>query len=441
MARFIAISLIIDIDPREELVPFADDLPPATAVSFAERRVLYHETLHLWQQATAAFLIRCTEEDWVRMRTYERTGGLQRESMTAAEYVRVYPEATYSALDLQECLARFWELQAYDPLLVMSEESQSSKRVVDERLKELLRRLMDAPGADGPEAPLALAMEFAAGRYARPFLSLAARVGNSMAARLFPLAAFFALQTESPVQFYARLVDSVIPALERQLVARKLADIWQAWYPTVRRNADELHQEMFGAGIGFGMDVLRRSVLLEHPGYAYLLERIDGFVAQAAQMIGSAHEILQREPEFPASLLRRAQEVQDRYEETAQAAIAAMARQGGESYQPSRRPEVREGLIDQYQDAAVWAREPVTPGWLTEFVAACPKGGKSVLSPSDPTSMLSDHLVPPCIRAGQRIVPSIPLLWQSYNGVAELTGHCLDVERRWLRFREVCRGF
>lgn len=438
MARFVALSLIIDIDPDEEHILLGDDdkLPPPA--SPARQRWLYHETLHLWQQASARFLIRCTEEDWSRMRRHEQGGGRQPDNAVAAEYTRVDADATFSALDLQECLTRYWELQAFDPLTVLTEEV--AFRRVDEKLRERRQRFWESP-AQHMEMPLLLAMELAGGRNARAFLSLVEGAGAATAIGLFPLAAFFALQTDAPVRFYTRLLGLALQDLESPPLAPNPANLRQTWFSSVRRRADELHLEMFGTGLDFGMDVLRRSGLLEHPGYAYLLERLENFVAQATQVHSFLDATLQQHPGLVSDLERRSRELMARYDDTARATIAAIGRQEGQRYEPRQSVERPETSSLRQQPGAPVARELPTPRWLTEFVVACPQGAKSGFVPGDPTTVLSDHLVPPCIRAGQRIVPSFPLLVQRYAGATELANHCLDVESRWLRFREAHRPF
>jgi hypothetical protein len=447
MARFVAISLIIDVEPGEEFLVLGEDLPPPPT-SHAQRRWMYHETLHLWQQASAAFLIRCTEADWVRMRQYEQGGDLQRENAIATEYFRVDPEATFSAIDLQECLARYWELQAFDPLTVLTEHLNQT-RVVDGRLRERLQRFWDSP-AEHPDAPLMLAMEIIGGRYARPFLGLAERAGATIAIGVFPLAAFFALQTDSPVAFYTRLVTSAIQHAEPRPVSADWASLRRTWFSAVRQRADELHEEMFGTSLGFGMDVLRRSRLLDHPGYAYLLQRMDDFVAQATRVDSFLRETLQRHPGLFANLEQRSREIQARYDETARGAIAAIGRLAGQPDVPQQGAERPEPVIPQHSGSAESAHYQLTPRAFTEFVVACPQGTKSTLGvpgatggfgPGDPTTVLSDLLVPPCIRSGQRVVSSIPFLLQRYSGATELANHCLDIERRWLRFLEARRGY
>jgi hypothetical protein len=447
MASFVAISLIINVDPGEEFLVVGDELPPPPP-SNSQRRWMYHETLHLWQHASAAFLIRCTEEDWSRMRRYEQGGGLQRENAIAAEYVRQDPEAAFSAVDLQECLTRYWELQAFDPLTVLTEHLHSARKE-DGTLGQRLRQFWESPAQD-PNAPLTLAMEIIGGQYALPFSNLTKRAATAMAAGLFPLAAFFALQTDSPVPFYMRLVESAIQHVEPPQVSVDLASLWRTWYPAVRQRADELHEEMFGTSLGFGMDVLRRSSLLEHPGYAYLLERMDNFVAHATRASDFLSEALQRDPGLFTNLEQKSRELQARYDETAQAAIAKMAGHEGQRYAPRQSAERPEAVIRRHPVSAESTNPELTPRSFTEFVVACPLGTKSALgvpgvtvgfAPGDPTTVLSDYLVPPCILAGQRIVPSFPLLMQRYAGATELANHCLDVERRWQRFRDASRIF
>jgi hypothetical protein len=277
-ARFWPVSLLIDADCEPS------SLDPAKLWPFApsdgDVRVLFHEAVHYWQSLSQSFLVRLAAEDWQRLETYERTGTVLDPGDVRRAFDDPGSSTDWSARDLHECLARFWDLIAAGPRQVLEEEWAAGRSTALRDVREIHRRRRSdgsvPPGAWNEE-DLAMALLMVAGEYASPFLTVA---GGELdhAVFLFPWLAHFALQTKAPVEAFDRFVRDLGPELAQTVtelvetpgVAR--TDLFEFTMLEIFYSAAVLcvaNAEIAGDPVGIASSVFAESALGSHPGYSW----------------------------------------------------------------------------------------------------------------------------------------------------------------------------
>ena len=216
-AKFWPQSLLVDAGCEPSALDPSGLWPSAPADGTV--RAFFHETVHFWQALSQSFLVRLADEEWQRLLAFERTGDVPALGEVRRVFERRDSEAGWSARDLHECLARFWDVVAAGPNRVLEEEWKAGRAEALPDVREVLRRrraeTASPQGAWG-KADLVTALIMAAGEYASPFLSVA---GEELehAEFLFPWLAHFALQTGAPAETFDRFVREVGPELAPQV--------------------------------------------------------------------------------------------------------------------------------------------------------------------------------------------------------------------------------
>jgi hypothetical protein len=241
---FRGISLLVDVGlDRSE--PHGNVLLHPAKHEPARSRVVLHETIHYWQQLNLGFLTRLAEEDAVRLRRYEQRGALDPPGPVRLEYVRRYPGVEFSARDLHESIARYWDVHVIGPNLLLELELEDPHRrlpaEIITRYRELKRtgRLRRAGGDAYSDLSYDLAMEAAAGRYALPYLEVRRRFAPAVAGGVFPVAGNLAMHTARPVPFFVRLAELAAPVFEAPL-GRDIEDVWRGGYEKAAGLAGQL---------------------------------------------------------------------------------------------------------------------------------------------------------------------------------------------------------
>ncbi|MDO3376639.1 hypothetical protein [Geoalkalibacter halelectricus] len=276
--RYVPVSMIVDVGeawtpPNPYSLAGPKDWRPPLS------RVIFHETIHYWQYIGHTHLIRLVEEDWGRLRHFDKTREILPPGALRRGFSQRKPEIGFSTQDLVEAHARFWDVQALGPPLLIELELDAPNRDVGEILTRAhYERLkaegkiwhhydQDGQGVGYSSLSFDLAMRLAAGRYALPYLELLEKTNDLIAAALFPLCVHFALHSREPADFYlalvARLAGQV--GLER---GRAIEQAWRALYVDVWREAELLHCELYGCEFFTGQAEIHESLLYqEHPGY------------------------------------------------------------------------------------------------------------------------------------------------------------------------------
>jgi hypothetical protein len=341
------------------------------------------------------------EENWERLRTYEDIGAVPQVGPTGIEYTHVYPEHGFSARDLQEGLARYWDVHVINPVTLMDIEIRDEKRRIPPSVAsqyEVLKQTAVALDPSGyPGAVYDLAMDFTAGNYAKSYIDLRDSTSSFTAATLFPLAGHFALQSNRPVPFFAELVERAVPYVmgsEEPGVA--MDNVWPIWYRSIRNLAVQLHRETTERPFYPASVLMAKGPLKDHPVYYYV-----------AQLLNSLSEQLM------------------------QTAAA------------------REYLVPGFEHAP-----SVNAQLSIDFYTACPGISKF-------RTLLVAHLAPPCIRfiGGEIWKLRLQHLKESYPNMSQeevsriesdlqkVVEQVIDLDERWRRFRlaslgigEKCRG-
>jgi hypothetical protein len=279
--RYRPVSMIVDLAedcaaPHIFALTGPKDWKPRVA------RRIFHETVHYWRHISQGFLVRLAAGDWGRLRGFLADGSQLPPGAFKRRFVDPGGPGGFSVQDLVECHARFWDVQAIGPPRLIELELADPARVTAPVLTAERYAALKAEGKIwreiGPDGvprgysglSFDLAMEIAAGRYARPYLMLRDRSDFHVASVVFPLAAHAALQTESPVDFYGALVERVLPKVKLPPDS-PIEPQWRAVYPLVLREALILSGERYGREFTVADATIEAADLHDHPGYKLAL--------------------------------------------------------------------------------------------------------------------------------------------------------------------------
>lgn len=211
-------------------------------------RTVFHETVHYWQYLAFGFIAKLADEELSRLRAYETGSIPPPPGPINQEYRRHYDCVGFSALDLQESLARYWDVHVLGPVLLLELDLNDPARRIPEnfrsRYEELKAQdLLKIHGGDYTDLAFDLAMEASAGNYAKPYLMLREQYPSAIAAGLFPLVGGVALMADRPAPFFVRLLRMVESRL-RNITTGNIHEIWQAWYFPIQGYARQLAEEL-----------------------------------------------------------------------------------------------------------------------------------------------------------------------------------------------------
>ena len=393
-SAFRSIAALIEVDfPYRK--PYSEVLRQPSAHQPEDSRVVFHETVHYWQQLAQGFMALMAEEDWQRLQRFEKTKVLDPPGPYRVEFVRQH-DSGFSAYDLQESLARYWDVHVIGPATLLEMDFVDPKRDIDEFFKQqyfaFKKKGMIVHPQHGGYSDLAfkMAMEASAGNYAKPYGYVRDRFNPIVTDVVFPLAGHFALQTRKPIDVFLKAVTAVAPHFEGTAPRdSSIHDLWKAAYGLVRNTTLSVARELDIGDLVFTAAVIHRGPLQEHPIYAWIL----GELEQCRLLLGDTS--------FAADFTRSFGELSN---------------------------DVR--------------------GVLTlDFVLACP---------GDTTnrSFLIDWLAPPCVRFPdsqtwlltelyrRELVPEIDDAERVRSQERmQLAHQCMDVYERWQEFRRAKNGY
>ena len=128
------ISLLVNMKNTEYWEPSAQVLLHPSKHEPGRSRIIFHETIHFWQYCSQSFHARLAEEQWRSVVQYTKDQTILPPGPYQEEYTRKVNEV--SAASLTECLARFWEVHAIGPHLLLQHASASEKRSLPENLSK-----------------------------------------------------------------------------------------------------------------------------------------------------------------------------------------------------------------------------------------------------------------------------------------------------------------
>ena len=225
-------------------------------------RVYVHETLHFWQMLSVGFVTNLGIQEWDDLLEFEPSGKVPKDADLKLLLREQHSELGFSAMDLIEALARYWDIHILGP--VKLQEWSSVKRSYEGPIST--QRVRDPSETPRPY----FAGEFdalmkAEDTYAEPYRLALARWGSQKSVVLFPLVGYCALQTKRPV----RVFTSAIAQLEKDItlpVRFSIHDEWRRNFPIVYKRCNEIALSETGAVLTPGWDVLSRSKLIDqHP--------------------------------------------------------------------------------------------------------------------------------------------------------------------------------
>jgi hypothetical protein len=276
MSQFCHVSMLIDLD--HEPWPAGPRAYTDTAVYLPRRsRVLVHESIHYWQQLSQGYLLALAEEDWNLMLEWERSGGRPARGPVRTHYYTPEGRYGFSAYDLCECFARFWEVLLGGPAAVLRDAIEQRRR--NGTLSAAVERdWKDTASAAPGDGAFDMAMDLS-GSYGIPYC-VARRVLDRVSGLvIFPYLAHFALQTPRPAYFFERFVAEVAPAAagradELGLTADPPRPAAPQLYPFVEERCAALIRADGGAGLMYAREMFRASPLLQNRVYLWSFQRL-----------------------------------------------------------------------------------------------------------------------------------------------------------------------
>jgi len=220
------------------------------------------------------------EQDWDRLGRFEQDGRKGDAGTYRVEFVRRDEAAGFSAHDLQESLARFWDLHVIGPHRIIEMDFEDPHRNIDDFVKEqyfaFKKKGMIVHPEHGGYSDLAfdMAMDISAGNYATPYRHLRGRYNPVVAGTLFPLAGYYALQTETPVRVFLGVVEKALPHVDQLPQGQAIHDLWKACHPLVRSLAGECARELGQHQLLPTGAVIKNGALREHPVYRWVFSEI-----------------------------------------------------------------------------------------------------------------------------------------------------------------------
>ncbi len=262
----------------------------------ADSRVVFHETVHYWQQLTQGFMAKLAEEDWLRLTAFESGKADTGPGPWRRELVRLDPAAGFSARDLQESLARFWDVHVIGPHTLLEIEFQDPRRSFDEAFQAnyftFKKKGLIVHPLHGGYSSLAfdMAMNAAAGHYARPYQYVQQRMNPALTGALFPLVGHFAMQTERPAEVFVRAIAAAAQSIGALPPERAIHDLWSACYSRARNATLAVAQQLGMDKLMMSPAVIQGGPLKRHPVYAWTLAEL-GLVARLAEDIPLAQVV------------------------------------------------------------------------------------------------------------------------------------------------------
>ena len=199
-------------------------------------RLLYHESLHFWQFLASEYISKLCDEDWRRLKHFEDTGKRTPPSETSRNYGIRIGDSPFSASELVECWARFWDVHTRGPINIIEDE----KIVIPSDLVDLLE-------VDGSYTNLAYDYLILHGKdcehYANPYRwALNEAFRNSRFVQcVFPTIIYYSFASPDPVSFFADAFKLAINNKQLNTLIRGLPPsvnlswliIWQDVYRNV----------------------------------------------------------------------------------------------------------------------------------------------------------------------------------------------------------------
>ena len=250
---------------------------PAEFYPLLSRSIL-HETLHLWQYLSSGYLMGLVEEDWERLKTYERDGMAASLGPRGQAFRKRSDLLPFSAKELHEGLARFWDMHILGPPLLIELELADPKRTIPADFADKYRKEKAAGRITHPETggysslSFQMAMECAAGDYGKPFLWLRQQTNDLLANILFPLCGYYAFQTPDPLRGFNLLARQGSHEFPNLYSDRAIHEWWREGFFRLGRLAVQAAHQLGGNSLEHMGTAVTEGALTDHPTWALLFE-------------------------------------------------------------------------------------------------------------------------------------------------------------------------
>jgi hypothetical protein len=266
----LAIELASDFFPFEE-----EYLQQPRLYDNATIRVFVHEILHFWQVLSSGYLANLALKEWENLQEFEHSGKLTPPASILRRFMQRNPQLGFSAWNLSEALARFWDLHICGPQKILRQRLLMIRSPDLERFG--LEEPTDLPGSEAEpySGELFDALMLLEDAYAEPYRLSLSRWGSKKSVLLFPLVGYFSLQTPEPVEvFYSVMNNSAIDRID----FLQYRDIHAGWLSIFGHVGSlcKLAANYVGKVGDFtpGWDVVRKSSLIGHPIYRHYFQII-----------------------------------------------------------------------------------------------------------------------------------------------------------------------
>lgn len=260
------------------ILPFWKE-PNNAAWGHALSRYLMHETIHFWQLLSSGYLLKRLMSEWMTLSMYRETGKVFEDPTPLPPISECPAGGPFSALELMECWARFWDIHSRSPAMIIEEEGHEGPRGEPLRIEDPVtgglaytENAFDWLMQHGPDQSI----------YVRPYRWLLEFLeGNSKAAvACFPIVVHAAFATADPVKFFCSTVEAVsgspnfrdciawqVP--EYRVVNRLWFHVWKSVVTQVLECSKDLELP-----IAWGIDQLERHMHPAYEVYQWRFERL-----------------------------------------------------------------------------------------------------------------------------------------------------------------------
>jgi hypothetical protein len=267
------VSGAITVGSAERLAPTVQVLLEPARYAPRVSRLIFHEAIHFWQHVGSGYLAAIAAEEWARLKAFERQGQSAAPGPRRVAFVSRVSQSGFSARDLHEALARFWDVHVIGPALLLELEfADPARQFPGEFVAEYWRLKREGkivhPVTRGYSGiAYQMAMQAAAGNYAAPYIRTVDRLGWAGDV-VFPLAGYFAFQTDNPVDAFTILVDKVGPRLQPKEPGEAIHDLWRAAFRHVATAALLLAREKGTTLQHIGSEAYDHGGLADHDVWA-----------------------------------------------------------------------------------------------------------------------------------------------------------------------------
>ncbi len=239
-------------------------------------RVLYHESIHFWQLLSSAYLANALQDEWLRLLEFERTGHLRPVSDLVSQMSERRSGEPFSAYELMECWARYWDVHTRSPARIIEEDQI---QVPEEVLLRIRRGNLDGYTSDAFD--LFMQQGNDAELYAAPYRWMLEQCDrhSAFANIAFPILVFHAFGSPDPVGLLRKsleraLKSDIIWAGVRGRSRNVNLDWLNNWSVFIGEAIEPARRDLNMPSFTGGWDVITRGPLGTHPVYGPYRGRI-----------------------------------------------------------------------------------------------------------------------------------------------------------------------